>query len=87
MGLPDIAYLPLGPIPDDAVLVEASHIDELREILAKDIMFYNAARELYTRRIAALNPGLTAAVERFKRDQTERVAHRRRDHAWTRFYA
>ena len=87
MGLPDIAYLPLDPIPDDAVPVEASHIDELRGILAKDIMFYNAARELYATRIAALNPGLTAAVERFKRDQIERLAHRRSDHVWTRFYA
>jgi len=87
LGLPDIAYTPLDPGSDDAPPVEASHIDELRGILAKDIMFYDAARELYTTRIAALNPGLTAAVERFKRDQIERLAHRRSDHVWTRFYA
>jgi hypothetical protein len=87
LGLPDVAYTPLDAAADDAVPVESSQIDELREILAKDIMFHNAARKLYSRRIAALEPGLTAAVERFKRDQADRLAHRRRDHVWTRFYA
>jgi hypothetical protein len=87
LGLPDIVHAPLNSTPEDAAPVEASHIDELREILAKDIMFYNAARELYARRIAGLNPGLTAAVERFRREQVQTLAHRRSDHVWTRFYA
>ena len=87
LGWSDIAYTPLDSSPDDAAPVEASHIEELREIVAKDIMFYNAARELYTRRVAGLNPGLTAAVERFQRDRKETLANRRSDHMWSRFYA
>ena len=87
LGLPDIVYAPLNSTPQDAAPIEPSHIDELRKVLAKDIAFYDDARELYRKRVAALPPEFSVAVERFKQVRMKAITSRRTDHAWSRFYA
>ena len=53
-GLPDVNYRPLNVTSQSAVDVPPEEIDELRSLLAEDVIFYDGACQLYHRRMAAL---------------------------------
>jgi hypothetical protein len=53
-GLPDVSYRPLNVTAQSAVDVQPEEIDELRSMLAEDVIFYDGACQLYRSRMKAL---------------------------------
>ena len=53
-GLPDVGYRPLNVTAQSAVDVPPEEIEELRSMLAEDVIFYDGACQLYRRRMAPL---------------------------------
>jgi hypothetical protein len=53
-GLPDVGYRALNVTAQSAIDVPQKEIDELRSMLAEDVIFYDGACQLYRSRMAAL---------------------------------
>jgi hypothetical protein len=53
-GLPDISYRPLNVTGQNAVDPTQGQIDELRSLLAEDLIFYDGACQLYHSRMQAM---------------------------------
>jgi hypothetical protein len=88
LGLPNIGHIPLNTTSDDASPVAAPQIDELRDLLADDVAFYQGAQALYRQRIAKTRSQLGDQVEKVRQTNQDYLAHRSgRKHIWTRFYS
>ena len=69
LGLPDVFYMPLNKTPSNAAKVSRKQTEELRELLADDIAFYDGAVQLYRRRAEALTFDLAARVRAFEQEK------------------
>jgi hypothetical protein len=88
LGLPHINYSALNQTPPTPVKVTSKQAAKLRELLALDIAFYEAAAKLYRKRKASLAFDIDAKVKAFKSEQN--AYSRRRNtgtHQWARYYS
>ena len=69
LGLPDVFYKTLNKTPSNAAKVSRKQTEELKELLAEDIAFYEGAVQLYQGRAAALPFDLAAGVKAFKQEE------------------
>jgi Galactose-3-O-sulfotransferase len=88
LGLPDVFYLPLNTTPDNAAPVNQEQTEELRKLLADDIVFYDSAVSLYRQRTEALTFDLADRVKVFKQEKNRYLKLRNhRPHPWRDSYS
>jgi chromosome segregation ATPase len=88
LGLPDVLYVPLNKTPANATKVSRAQIEQLRELLADDIAFYDGAVKLYQRRAKALTFDLAARVSAFRQEKNNYLEGRKdRSHPWAGAYS
>jgi hypothetical protein len=87
LGLPNRVQMPVNRTAADAAEVAASHIEELRGLLADEVAFYEHAVALYGRRMEKLRRELGSQVDELRQANRDySVRRQERPHAWTRFY-
>ena len=87
LGLPDVLYKPLNKTPSSAATVSGKQTEELKELLAEDIAFYEGAVQLYQGRAAALPFDLAAGVKAFKQEEDGYLERRNDRHPWSLSYS
>ena len=91
LGMPDVFYAPLNKTPSSAPDPDPRQLDELRGLLEHDIAFYEGAKTIYERRVAALGSGLGERVKAFGSAQQQYFdlvsGTEGAGHAWRRYYA
>ena len=88
LGLPDVFYMPLNKTPTNAAKVSRKQTEELKELLAEDIAFYDGAVQLYRRRAEALTFDLAARVKAFQQEKDNYLKLRdHRSHPWSTSYS
>ena len=84
LGLPDVFYKSLNKTPSNAAKVSRKQTEELKELLAEDIAFYDGAVQLYQRRAEALTFDLAARVKAFQQEKDGYLELRGRSpHPWS----
>jgi hypothetical protein len=88
LGLPNLVQMPVNRTAADAAEVTASHIEELRGLLADEVAFYELAAALYGRRVEKFGRDhLESQVDELRQANRDYSVRRlERPHAWTRFY-
>ena len=87
LGLPEVFYKPLNKTPSNAAKVSRKQTEELKELLAEDIAFYDGAVQLYRRRAEALTFDLAAQVRAFQQEKEGYLERRNERHPWSGSYA